>query len=202
LSSIDAVLHVQARSDHSDAPVPRAFAAVRPPGHHVTRCRSAGNGILNNVALGALYAWQRHRARVLIVDLDIHLSGGTSDIVQHVATAETKTVAPCSLEDFTRAHRTCEGPETASPILLVDVFGARGQDVLARARQEVFPGHLSGVYIFVRRGGAGKCVNRSTTLSRSMFRSCTHARATRSIYPTLSPGNLSALPSPTLPTSS
>ncbi len=63
--------------------------------------------MLNNVAIAALYAVQKLNKRVLIVDIDIHLSGGTSDCVRGVDT-----------------------------ILLVDVFGARGQELRARARAE------------------------------------------------------------------
>ncbi|EFA79720.1 hypothetical protein PPL_07411 [Heterostelium album PN500] len=83
----------------------RGLAVVRPPGHHCTREKSSGNGILNNVAIAALTASKKLNKRVLIVDLDIHLSGGTSDCIK--------------------------GDDN---ILLVDVYGARGQEIRTMAR--------------------------------------------------------------------
>lgn len=62
----------------------RSFSAIRPPGHHALRDRSMGFCLFGNVAIGALYARQKHGAdRVLIVDWDVHHGNGTQAIVEH-----------------------------------------------------------------------------------------------------------------------
>ena len=67
-----------------DGRAARSFSAVRPPGHHALRGGAMGFCLFGNVALGALYARQRHGAeRVLIVDWDVHHGNGTQDIVEH-----------------------------------------------------------------------------------------------------------------------
>ena len=59
-----------------------AFCAVRPPGHHASRNEAMGFCFLNNVAIAAKYALQRHGLqRVAIVDFDVHHGNGTEDIV-------------------------------------------------------------------------------------------------------------------------
>ncbi len=59
-----------------------AFCAVRPPGHHASREKAMGFCFVNNVAVAAKYAVERHRLkRVAIVDFDVHHGNGTEDIV-------------------------------------------------------------------------------------------------------------------------
>lgn len=59
-----------------------AFCAVRPPGHHATRHQAMGFCFVNNVAVAAKYALERHGLkRVAIVDFDVHHGNGTEDIV-------------------------------------------------------------------------------------------------------------------------
>jgi acetoin utilization deacetylase AcuC-like enzyme len=59
-----------------------AFCAVRPPGHHATRGRAMGFCIINNVAVAARYALDRHGLqRVAVVDFDVHHGNGTEDIL-------------------------------------------------------------------------------------------------------------------------
>ncbi|MDF1485081.1 histone deacetylase family protein [Ramlibacter sp. H39-3-26] len=59
-----------------------AFCAVRPPGHHACRDKAMGFCFLNNVAIAARYALERHRLhRVAIVDFDVHHGNGTEDIL-------------------------------------------------------------------------------------------------------------------------
>ena len=59
-----------------------AFCAVRPPGHHATRHQAMGFCFVNNVAVAAKYALERHGLeRVAIIDFDVHHGNGTEDIV-------------------------------------------------------------------------------------------------------------------------
>jgi acetoin utilization deacetylase AcuC-like enzyme len=62
----------------------RAFAAVRPPGHHALRAGGMGFCLFGNVAVAALQARARYGLeRVLIVDWDVHHGNGTQALVQH-----------------------------------------------------------------------------------------------------------------------
>ena len=63
-----------------DGSSPRAFCAVRPPGHHATREAPMGFCLFNSVAVGAAYALARGLERVAIVDFDVHHGNGTQDI--------------------------------------------------------------------------------------------------------------------------
>ncbi|MDO9570107.1 MAG: histone deacetylase family protein [Hydrogenophaga sp.] len=59
-----------------------AFCAVRPPGHHAPRNQALGFCFVNNVAVAAKYALERHGLkRVAIIDFDVHHGNGTEDIV-------------------------------------------------------------------------------------------------------------------------
>jgi acetoin utilization deacetylase AcuC-like enzyme len=66
--AVDAVL---------DGAVTRAFALVRPPGHHAERARAMGFCFFNNIAIAAAHARARGVARVAIVDYDVHHGNGT-----------------------------------------------------------------------------------------------------------------------------
>jgi acetoin utilization deacetylase AcuC-like enzyme len=55
----------------------RAFAMVRPPGHHAERNRAMGFCLFNNVAIAAAYARARGVSRVAVVDYDVHHGNGT-----------------------------------------------------------------------------------------------------------------------------
>lgn len=62
--------------------VKRAFCNVRPPGHHAVRARAMGFCFLNNIAVAATHALERHGLRKLaIIDFDVHHGNGTEAIL-------------------------------------------------------------------------------------------------------------------------
>ena len=59
----------------------RAFAFVRPPGHHAEPAKAMGFCLFNNVALAAAYARVvYHLERVAVIDNDLHHGNGTQAI--------------------------------------------------------------------------------------------------------------------------
>ena len=62
------------------AGAPAAYAAVRPPGHHVGPGFYGGSCHLNNAACAAQYLVDRAGARVAVVDLDAHHGNGTQEV--------------------------------------------------------------------------------------------------------------------------
>jgi acetoin utilization deacetylase AcuC-like enzyme len=59
----------------------RAFALVRPPGHHATMTTAMGFCLFNNAAIAARYAQAKYAVeRVLIIDWDVHHGNGTQEI--------------------------------------------------------------------------------------------------------------------------
>jgi len=62
------------------APDRRAYALLRPPGHHASAEEAMGFCLFNNVAVAAARARQLGLARVAIVDWDVHHGNGTEDV--------------------------------------------------------------------------------------------------------------------------
>jgi acetoin utilization deacetylase AcuC-like enzyme len=60
----------------------RAFALVRPPGHHAERDRAMGFCLFNNVAVAAAHARALGAPRVAIVDYDVHHGNGTQHMFE------------------------------------------------------------------------------------------------------------------------
>lgn len=58
----------------------RAFALVRPPGHHARSAHGMGFCLFNNVACAAEAAANVGRQRVFILDWDVHHGNGTQEI--------------------------------------------------------------------------------------------------------------------------
>ncbi len=60
----------------------RAFAVVRPPGHHAESARAMGFCLYNSIAIAALHALDAHGLqRVAICDFDVHHGNGTEAIL-------------------------------------------------------------------------------------------------------------------------
>ena len=59
-----------------------AFAATRPPGHHALGSRAMGFCLVNNAVVAARHAQGHGKARVLIVDWDVHHGNGTQALVE------------------------------------------------------------------------------------------------------------------------
>jgi acetoin utilization deacetylase AcuC-like enzyme len=74
LKCCDAVMSGQVR---------RAFAAVRPPGHHAEPDRSMGFCLFNNIAIAARYLQQQYGiGKIAIVDFDVHHGNGTQAVFE------------------------------------------------------------------------------------------------------------------------
>ena len=70
--------------------VQNAFCCVRPPGHHAGRygntagCGQNGFCLLNNVAIGAMYARIKYGLRrIAVIDIDAHFGNGTAEILEN-----------------------------------------------------------------------------------------------------------------------
>jgi acetoin utilization deacetylase AcuC-like enzyme len=68
--------------DHAHAGRGHAFVAVRPPGHHALASRGMGFCLVNNAIVAARHAQRAGRARVLIVDWDVHHGNGTQALME------------------------------------------------------------------------------------------------------------------------
>jgi acetoin utilization deacetylase AcuC-like enzyme len=71
-AAVSAVDHVLENGDGT-----RAFALVRPPGHHAEHARAMGFCFFNSIAIAAAHARAKGLSRVAIVDYDVHHGNGT-----------------------------------------------------------------------------------------------------------------------------
>ncbi len=71
MAAVDAVVSGEVR---------RAFANIRPPGHHAMQDKGMGFCIFNNVVIAARHAQASHGIeRVMVLDWDVHDGNGTQD---------------------------------------------------------------------------------------------------------------------------
>ncbi len=91
-----------------DGRVARAFALVRPPGHHAEPSRAMGFCLFNNIAVAAQHALShRGLARVAILDWDVHHGNGTQ-----AAFYETDSVLFVSIHQWPLYPGTGRADET------------------------------------------------------------------------------------------
>jgi acetoin utilization deacetylase AcuC-like enzyme len=108
LRSCDAVMNGTVR---------RAFAAVRPPGHHAEPHRPMGFCLFSNVAIAARYLQRQHGLeRIAIVDFDVHHGNGTQAAFEDDPTVlfislhqDPRTLYPGSGHGTKRAAATAKG---------------------------------------------------------------------------------------------
>jgi acetoin utilization deacetylase AcuC-like enzyme len=66
-----------------DGTVKRAFAAIRPPGHHAEPDRPMGFCLFANISIAARYLQQHHGVgKVAIIDFDVHHGNGTQAVFE------------------------------------------------------------------------------------------------------------------------
>ncbi|KAM0755877.1 Arginase/deacetylase [Meredithblackwellia eburnea MCA 4105] len=85
----------------------RAFVAIRPPGHHCCENQPMGFCFVNNVAVAAAHAHQKHGIdRVIIVDIDLHHGNGTQEIAWRINSEANAAIAK---------SRAASSPRKGSP---------------------------------------------------------------------------------------
>lgn len=61
--------------------IDRAFAIIRPPGHHASSDKAMGYCIINNIAVAVEQAKRLGIEKIAIIDLDVHYGNGTQSIL-------------------------------------------------------------------------------------------------------------------------
>ncbi|MBI3005621.1 MAG: histone deacetylase [Ignavibacteriales bacterium] len=119
----------------------RAFCALRPPGHHAETAKVMGFCLLNNVAIGARYAQQKHGLqRVAILDWDVHHGNGTQEIFY-----EDPTVLYISLHQFPfypgtgAADETGEGKGSGLTLNCPMKAGSTQKEYLQAFKEKILP---------------------------------------------------------------
>jgi acetoin utilization deacetylase AcuC-like enzyme len=122
---------------------PRAFCAVRPPGHHAERSQALGFCFLNNAAIAARHWQKAHgRHRVLVFDFDAHHGNG----VQHAFEADPDVLYVSLHEHPTfsfpgtgYAEEIGTGPGAGATLNIPLLPGARDTDALEALEALVDP---------------------------------------------------------------
>jgi len=119
--------------------IDRAFASVRPPGHHASKQKAMGFCLFNNIAVTARYAQEQGYKKVFIIDFDVHHGNGTQDIfyddnsvfyfstheeMSFPGTGSTKEIGVDEGEGFNFNHRLA--------------YGSGDEDIL-RVYKEILP---------------------------------------------------------------
>ncbi len=126
-----------------DGTVRRAFAAVRPPGHHAEPDRALGFCLFSNVAIAARYLQRRHGlGKIAIVDFDVHHGNGTQ-----AALEDDPSVLFISLHQDPRtcypgsghAYETGSGAGEGFTLNIPMTPGADDDDYLAAFNARVLP---------------------------------------------------------------
>lgn len=94
----------------------KAFALVRPPGHHARADCKWGFCIFNNVAIAVENVRRRKSVKkALIIDIDLHFGDGTSrifhnhpDVVYHHVSGSQREEFLAGLEGFLKTQGSCD----------------------------------------------------------------------------------------------
>lgn len=123
--------------------VRRAFAAVRPPGHHAEPDRPMGFCLFANVAIACRYLQQRHEIkRLAVVDFDVHHGNGTQACLEHDPSVlfislhqDPRTCYPGSGYDY----ETGIGPGVGFTLNLMMNPGSDDEDYLKAFDDRIIP---------------------------------------------------------------
>jgi acetoin utilization deacetylase AcuC-like enzyme len=119
-----------------------AYAACRPPGHHVTRDAFGGSCYLNNAAIAAQALRNAGHDRVAVVDIDAHHANGTQAIFYDrpdvmVASVHVDPAAGWFPHYLGFADETGRGPGTGANVNLPLPEGTGDQGWLEAVRTAV-----------------------------------------------------------------